>query len=206
MRRARTLAAACVRRCRPLARVEEYGFDRDLFADLMTGYYLSREPARAWVAVSGERLVGYVFGTTDTRHRRRSTALLIAPAALGRFLLRGSFLRRAPWRSLLVNWPLLRRHGSPPAGLLERHPAHLHIAVAESHRSVGLGAELLSRFLEGLRAAGVAGVHAAVRSDYPGGRRFFERQGFRACSCGPAPRHPDADGDAPERILYAREL
>lgn len=186
--------------------VETYGPDRELFADLMTGYYLEREPESTWVAEDEGLLVGYLMGARETRRRRRETLIRVGPAAAARFLLRGGPLRGTFWRAARANLDHLWRRRAPEARSLRPYPAHLHLAVAEAWRGAGVGGLLVSRFLEALREQRIRGVHASVRSDNPAGGRFFERQGFRPVARLPALRSPDEPEATPLRVLYGRAL
>lgn len=186
--------------------VEAYGPDRELFADLMTSYYLEREPESTWVAESEGSLVGYLMGARETRRRRREALIRVGLAAAGRFLLRGGPLRGTFWRAAWANLDHLWRRRGPERSSLRPYPAHFHLAVAEVCRGAGVGGRLVSRFLESLREQRIAGVHASVRSDNPAGCRFFERQGFRPVARAPALRSPSEPGAAPVRVLYGRDL
>lgn len=187
-------------------RLESYGLDGELLADLMTTYYLRKEPGSAWVAEDSGRVVGYLVGSVDTKRQRRFTLLRVLPVAVLRYLFRGAVVRRSFWRSLRVNRDLLFR---PPMreerALLRLYPAHLHIAVAECYRGVGVGGRLVVRFLEALEKLGVLGVHASVRSDNPGAGVFFERLAFRPVARFPALRRAEGTiHQSPERIVYGR--
>jgi len=185
--------------------------DGELFADLMTAYYLEREPASTLVAragtASGSKLAGYLCGARDTRRQRRVQALAVAPAALLRFAARGGLLSRRTWKLVRSNLGLFLPGG--PGGRagrlsLERYPAHLHLALRRDARGRGLGRRLVEAFLERLAAAGVPGVHAVVREENAGARRFFERLGFRPLERSPALRLAEAPGSF--KMAYGRDL
>lgn len=186
-------------------RVESYGLDRELFADLMTCYYLQREPESAWVAASAGQPAGYLMGARDTSRQRRETLRRFLPGAVGRFLLRGGAFRWTTWRVLLSNLGQAFRRRGAERELWGRLPAHLHLAVAEPYRGKGVGERLVLRFLADLQVRGVTGAHASVRSDNPGARRFFERLGFEEVARLPALRLAGVEGPAPQRIVYGRE-
>jgi ribosomal protein S18 acetylase RimI-like enzyme len=184
----------------PLARAVP---DAELFADLMTGYYTDWEPGSILV-ISHGGLAGYLCGARDTRRQRRVQALRVAPAALLRFAARGGLLARATWRVAGANLGRLLPGGGEGRLELDRFPAHLHLALAPTARGRGLGRRLAEAFVERLAAAGVPGVHAVVREENAGARRFFERLGFRPLARGPALRLPGAaDG---RKVVYGREV
>jgi len=180
--------------------------DRELFADLMTGYYTDREPASillaSWAAPGG--LAGYLCGARDTRRQLRAQALAVAPAALLRFAGRGGLLARATWRLLGANLGHVLPVGGEGRLDLDRFPAHLHLALAPAARGKGLGRRLAQAFVERLRAAGVPGVHAVVRAENARGRRFFERLGFQVVGSGPALRLPGER--AGRKVVYGRQV
>ncbi len=53
------------------------------------------------------------------------------------------------------------------------------LAVARSHRRTGLGAELVTRCLEGLKAQGIERCLALVQDSNPGGLAFWKAAGFK---------------------------
>ncbi len=211
--------AALRRLCREAAygEVPLEGFfpDAELFADLMTRYYTDREPGSTlvarWNRASGSELAGYLCGAGDTRRQRRAQALRVAPAALLRFAARGGLLRRRTWRLIGANLDRLAPFaGGEPSreGRLElaRYPAHLHLALDRAARGQGLGRRLVEAFVERLAAAGSPGVHAVVRGENAGARRFFERLGFRPLESGPALRLPGEAEARSFKVVYGREI
>lgn len=57
------------------------------------------------------------------------------------------------------------------------YPAHLHINLAETARSQGIGAQLLEAFVARLRSDGVPGVHVVTGAGSRN-RSFYARLGF----------------------------
>jgi len=186
--------------------------DEELFADLMTRYSTDWEPGSILVArqegAAGAGLAGYLCGVADARRQRRVQALSIVPAALLRFVLRGGLLSRATWRLLGANRDRLvavqGRQGDEAE--LASDPAHLHIALSREARGQGLGRRLVETFAARLAAAGVPGVHAVVREENAGARRFFERLGFRPLARAGALRLPGHRGPGPYKWIYGRRL
>jgi len=62
--------------------------------------------------------------------------------------------------------------------LSENFPAHLHLNLAAGYRGHGIGRQLLEKFLEQARHAGVTGIYAGVSDTNLAGQKFFERAGF----------------------------
>lgn len=81
---------------------------------------------------------------------------------------------------------------------LTRHfPAHLHVNVAASHRNLGVGAKLMSRFIAEAALAACPGVHV-VTSRAARNVTFYLRNGFR---------EEGADGEGAREIVFlARAL
>lgn len=152
--------------------------DREIFADCITRYYTDYEPQALWVAESGGRVVGYVSGCLDSRRYRRVMAWNIVPPMLLQALARGLLFKPASWRLIRAGWMTLRLGAAADDALLEPYPAHLHINLREGFRGQGLGAKLIDTLENQLLASGVAGLHAAIRSDNTAACRLFERLGF----------------------------
>ncbi|MEV7866874.1 GNAT family N-acetyltransferase [Streptomyces sp. NPDC088124] len=163
------------------------------FLSAYTGTYMTSPHALAFIAVAKERPVGFLVGVTDPalhrRHmlRRHGGALLIR--ALGGLAVRpallGHFLRtRAPrYLSKLTRrqqpdqpqWPTTAgpQTSRGPGAVLA------HIAVDESARSLGIGADLVERFVAACAIAGCARV-SLVTVEGPGGAGpYYERRGWR---------------------------
>lgn len=158
--------------------VENFFHDRDFIADLVTRYYTDFEPQSSWVAESEGQVVGYLNGSLDSRRSQRITIWRIAPVAVLSAIGRGALWRRETWRWVRALWRTLRSGGAQRRPLFAEYPAHLHVNVDKSARSRLVGPRLVERFFDQVKVAGVSGVHAAVRGDNAGGRKFFERLGF----------------------------
>lgn len=160
--------------------VESFFPDREVFADLITLYYTDYEPGSSWVAEQGGAVAGYLNGCLETRRFSRTMTLRIMPRLWLKSLRRGTLwhpqVRMLAWRSLGI-WI---RYGAGRSVDVSVFPSHLHVNLAADVRAHGIGHRLVERFCEQARAAGSAGIHANVREDNEAGRRFFERQGFRA--------------------------
>ena len=168
----RTIAADSADAGRP---VEHIFPDRELFIDLITRYYTDFEPGSAWVAVVGDRVVGYLTGCLHPSHRARVMALRIAPAAIPRVMCSARVLCYV-FRNL-PTWTrsLFRRGPDWPKPV-----AHLHINVLDGHRGANAGGELMAAFLEQARTAGMKSIRVSTRADNLKACRFFDKHGFVA--------------------------
>ena len=165
--------------------IDRFFQDREVFAELLLDYYTSYEPEVAWVAEADGRVVGYLTGCLNDRQYQRTMAWRIVPRAIGRAILRGALWRAQTW-ALLRN--ALRTHlrgGFRRRIPLDRYPAHLHLNLDGAFRGRQAGRLLIEQFCAQVRAAGLAGVYAAVRGDNQDACAFFERLGFT-----PISRHP----------------
>lgn len=151
--------------------------DRQLVADLLTGYYTRYEPSSLWIADCDGEVVGYLTGCLDSRRFRRVMACRVVPPAVLSAIGRGGLLRHQSWRWLWSSVHTTRLGGIRDTHLAE-YPAHLHLNIRQEFRGRGLGRLLLERFLEQARSQRVHGTHATVRFDNASSRRFFEYMGF----------------------------
>ncbi|MFI2754270.1 GNAT family N-acetyltransferase [Cellulomonas sp. P22] len=147
--------------------------DDELLPDVYAGSYLHLEPELAFVLDDGDRAVGYVLGTADTRAWaaacRRHWLPLVSP------------------RYRLVEPPvtaedhLVDTLHHPERNVLDEldeYPAHLHIDLLPGHQGAGHGRELMRTFLAALAERDVPGVHLGVAARNTGALRFYERLGF----------------------------
>ncbi len=158
--------------------VESFFGDREVVADLLTGYYTDYESESLWVAEYEGKVIGYLTGCLDTRRYFRVMAWSLVPRIGIKAVLRGVFLRQDTWRlfwaAIRTGWTGgLRRHIS-----LDEYPAHLHVNVQKGFRSQNVGKSLVERFIEQVKVMGLPGIHLAVREDNARGRKFFEDLGF----------------------------
>lgn len=141
-----------------------------LVGDVFAAPYVTLEPELAHVVDDGDgTAVGYILGTADTeRFVQRYRAEWI-PAIEGRY---GDDPR---------DQDMLALHHDPERMLvpeLAPYPAHLHIDLLPAAQGRGLGRGLMTAFLRGLRAAGVARVHLGMVPTNTGARAFYDRLGF----------------------------
>jgi len=153
--------------------------DRELTADLLTGYYTDLEPSSALVAESDGEVIGYLLGALSTASyeqgmRRLFLRRILPGLLLGKYRPGGAGARLAA-----VALGGLLRDARPP-DLDKLYPAHLHINVDRSRRSGGAGSLLMGAWMRRLAEEAVPGVHLSTNSAQPGAIRFFARHGFRS--------------------------
>ena len=199
---------------REVCRVTAYGGDESkliepgLFVDLMTRAWTDFAAGPLWVAEREGRVVGFLAGGLDARRFRRVQAWRVVPAAVLRSLDAGLLARWELWR-LVADLPgfLLdgrRAASEPPAEAV--YPGHLHVNLLAEARGRSVGRRLVEGFLAEARRQALPGVHAVVYESNPGGRRFFERLGFRPLRREPAFKPPAAGGGREWKIIYGRRV
>lgn len=186
--------------------VEHFFSDRELFADLLTRYYIDDEPRSLWVAEQPGRIVGYLTGCLDSRRYRAMMTARIVPAVLLKGLVRAAFLHPQTWQLGVAAAQTWWRGGGAPRVALDAYPAHLHVNVAPDCRGQGIGRQLMERFLAQARHAGASGVHAPVRADNPRACRFFERIGFTELSRTPVVFPDGGAYRLHETVIYGKRL
>lgn len=151
-----------------------YGDDR-LVGDIFAAPYVCLEPEHAYMLDDGHgRAVGYVVGTADTARFVARYRLEWIPRTADR--------RPVPSDPpTTLDEGMLAAHHRPERMLgqeIDEYPAHLHIDILPPWQGKGWGRQLLGRFLQSLRAAGVAGVHLSMLTANVGARTFYDRLGF----------------------------
>lgn len=151
--------------------------DEESFADLFSGYWTDREPDSALVAEIDGEVAGYLLGCRDAR-RVWNPAPLMLRHMVGRGLLLRPGTAGVLWRMLGDVCVDGARRQLPVPFHDERWPAHLHIDLLESCRGRGVGAALVRRWLDTLRAEGVPGCHVETLAENERAVAFFTAMGF----------------------------
>lgn len=154
--------------------------DAESFADLFSTWYVDHEPESAWIADVDGEVAGYLLGCRDSS-RAPSPARLIAPHLFRRGLLTRSGTGPVLWRALADLGRAAARRDLPTPALDDpRWPAHLHIDLLPHARGLGLGRQLVERWLDILRVEGVPGCHLGTWAENTGAIAFFQSMGFTA--------------------------
>lgn len=160
--------------------IENFFFDREFAADLLTGYYTDYEPESSFVAEDDGKLVAYINGCLDNRRYGLAVLFLIVPKLMIKGFVRGVFFRREFWnilKGVLKNWKrvFVWRKQS-----FHSHQGHLHIGVAKGFRGQQVGQLLVNVLLSDAKGKGVLEIVASVHDGNTSACRFFERSGFVA--------------------------
>ena len=180
---------------------------QDSWADVWTSYYTDKEPGSIHIATIDDVVVGYLLGCLDTASMRPTTDELLVTSIIRHWLLVRAGTAGFLIRAILDGW---RDHGSARGEFLDaRWPAHLHIDLLPVARGTGLGASLMQRWLDQLRAAGLPGCHLATLVENARARSFFEKSGFRdhgAPTLVPGMRGPNGERLHQQVMVWTRRV
>ena len=182
--------------------VERFFPDREVVADLLTNYYLEREPRSVWVAEREGRVVGYVTGCLNSRRYRWAMMWRILPGVFLTAVRRRSLWTRPTWIVMRAGVQSLSLGGFSRHVPFNRYPAHLHVNIQQGFRGQHVGRQLVEQFLHHVRAAGLHGVHVGVSEDNPRACRFFEQMGFVILSRHPIMRPSFTGGQRTSTVMY----
>ena len=187
--------------------VENFFYDREVFADLMTGYYTDFEPASLWVADYRTQVVGYLSGCLDSRRYMRIMWARIIPKVFMCAIYRGAFWHTDTWRILISMLKSYSLGGFNRKRIFDVYPAHLHINLQENFRHQGLGITLVEHFLHQATQACLAGVQVSVCEDNKPAANFFTRLDFSVLGRYPMVRSQKMKGfRASYTVVYGRRL
>ncbi|MGD8192364.1 GNAT family N-acetyltransferase [Brevibacillus ginsengisoli] len=154
--------------------------DKRLFGYLFCLYYTFYEEENCFVAVdesNGNKVVGYVLGTNDSRRQEIRFALTMAWRIVLRLTLYTIWKHPESFQSVIF---LLRNIGQNrvPDNLYEQYPAHLHINVLPEYQSFGIGSLLISQFEKHLQGQRVPGVHLRTSNNNQKAIPFYHKKGY----------------------------
>jgi ribosomal protein S18 acetylase RimI-like enzyme len=157
--------------------VEAFLEDRTLFLDFFYWYYTSLESESSWVAISEEKVVGFLVGCRESRSQVRKWLRYIFPMVLNNFL-QGKY-RMGPrtWRYLgeLIKTPFV---GGVQKVDLSHFPAHLHININANWRGKGIGRRLMQAYLDQLSREYIPGVYLNTTNLNEAACILYEKMGF----------------------------
>lgn len=159
--------------------MESFFNDRKILADMVTSYYTDFEPESTWVADVDGRVVGYLMGCLDTRRYLKIMSWRISPRIILSAIMRGLLFEEKTLRLLRVAFKSMQLGGFKRKIPLDQYAAHMHVDIDKNFRGKGIGKKLTEAFFQAAQGKGVKGIHLSVRGDNSGGRKFFEKVGFR---------------------------
>lgn len=150
---------------------------RGILADFLTAYFIDYEPQSCFVAEVEKQVVGYIIGAKDERLMSKVFFFKILPHLLKNAICAGAVLKKKNIKFILNSLMSFLKGEFKAPDFHRDYPATLHINLKEDFRNLGLGSELMVRFLNYLRQENVKAVHLATLSDR--GAKFFQKQGFK---------------------------
>lgn len=150
--------------------------DKEILADFLTLYFTDYEPDSCFVADIKEKVVGYIFGSTDTAVMRRIFSVKIMPRLIVKAVHRGTLFKSTTRRFLLhLVVSFLKGEFFLP-DFSKQYPATLHVNVNEDFRRQRIGTQLVEYYIGFLKEKRVGGIHFGVMSE--AAKNFFTRFGF----------------------------
>jgi hypothetical protein len=149
--------------------------DRDLFADFLTDYYLTREPDSAFVVTIDGMVKGYLLGCRFP-HRHQIFSFLQSVALAAKALFR--LLRYNAESRRFIRWIVLNSWREVPDA--PRNLGHFHINFLPEVKSIAVIRAVLEHFFRFLSDQGVKQTSAQmVTFDDRRTIGLFERYGFK---------------------------
>lgn len=144
-----------------------------LLPDVYALPYIRHDPGLAWIVDDGERAIGYLVATADTREFARWFADTWWPEVAARY---------EPGASEKPGERQLIASAANPERMLvsdvDAYAAHLHIDLLPATQGQGLGRRLIDTLITELTVRGVAGLHLTAGASNVGAIAFYERVGF----------------------------
>lgn len=162
--------------------IEAYFLDRDFFADFFTLYHTDYEGESVFIAedVSRREVVGYLTGCLATAHLKKffypKVALKLFSGLFKKTVVFNKKSASFLWR--LVKSGLKGENNGEKFLDYNRFPSSLHINISPGYRGRGIGAQLMSAFLQYLKDKNTNGVHLGVFSVNEKAIKFYEKHGF----------------------------
>jgi len=146
--------------------------DPDLLGHVYVGPYLARGAGTQLVVVDAVGVCGYLLSTDDTDAHHAWAEAHWWPALRARYA--------DPEAEPSDAWLVRQIHlpPRPPAEVVARYPAHLHVDLLARARGAGLGRVLIERLLGELQGRGVRGVHLGVDPANANAIGFYRHLGF----------------------------
>lgn len=156
--------------------------DPEIVPVVFAGAYLEFERDLAFVLDNGERVVGYIIGTADTRTFAERCENEWLPRHTERFPKVWPPKNTAEWFVAFLHKP-----DEMVKPELADYPAHLHTNILPPYQGKGYGKQMMRLFLDALRERGVKGVELSVLKENVQAVKFYERVGFEYLDYQPWP-------------------
>jgi ribosomal protein S18 acetylase RimI-like enzyme len=158
----------------------EFFEDDKILADLLTKYYTDYEPDYCFVAAYNNTVVGYLTGAGNVSVMNRIFYFRIIPKLVLKSISRGLFIKKNTSKFLFHCLGSFFRGEFSAPDVSSKYPATLHINIDKDFQSLGIGRNLVGKYLAFLKEEKVSGVHFGTASE--GAKIFFIKMGFKLLS------------------------
>ena len=148
--------------------------DPQMVGHIYSAPYGVVEPERVILAEDEQGVAGYIVGTFDTPAFAAKLEQQWWPALRARYAIPSPDWTAADRQRVAA----IKAPEVHPAELVARFPAHIHMNLRARLRGQGVGTQLLTRWVDEARQAGVKGIHLGASSVNTGGIAFWTRSGF----------------------------
>ena len=147
--------------------------DRALIGSFYSAPYAALEAEVCFVVTHENTVCGYIVGCKSSSDFSAQCESQWFPTFRARYPLNSES------HSLLNSRLLTYLHsGYQPRPEFSQFPAHLHINLLANTQGHGLGAKLMTAFIDNLKNLQVVGLHLEVSRDNLGAICFYEKMGF----------------------------
>jgi len=151
--------------------------DKKLFGYLFCLYYVLFESNNSFVAVDGERVVGYILSSRDTKKQEKK----INRRMMWKVVMRTFFY--TIWRypesfKEVIIWH--KNHVDEDIeSIVEKYPAHLHIDILPEYHGMGIGTVLLEKLEHHHKSINTKGIHLATSNHNHKAVPFYKKYGYK---------------------------
>ena len=154
--------------------------DREIFADLITNYYLKKEPNNTFVIESNKEIIGYLTGSLNKFARLGLILNGIKPITKAVYNQLTGKYNKHPQNKEFLKWILTKLIFCVP-----NHPkkaAHAHFNLKSGFRHKGIGTNLietaLKNFASKLKQKNIKKIYGEVVSHSKKSEEYFKKAGF----------------------------
>ena len=155
---------------------EKFFDDRQILADILTSYYTDFEPDLTFVAELNKQIVGYLTGGRSLKKQRMIFMTKIIPKTCLKFFLKGLVFKPKTRNFCLNCFKSLLKGEFRHPDFSRDYPASLHINIDYKFRNLGIGRELIEKYVERLKQERIRGILVTTTSQKA--KEFFRKMGF----------------------------
>jgi GNAT superfamily N-acetyltransferase len=154
----------------------EFFEDDEILADLLTKYYTDYEPDYCFVVAYDGSVIGYLIGARNVSVVNRVFYFRIIPRLFFKSIRRGLFFKKNTSKFIFHCFVSFFKGEFFAPDFSLKYPATLHIDIDKNFHSLGIGRNLINKYLDFLKEEKVKGVHFGTTSE--GAKIFFTKVGF----------------------------